>query len=804
MIEAKCVRCAGTGEKTFFTFKEMRDLFFRGPWAALWVCVLVGIGPRPAAAQAGDCVYPVIFIHGWTGSQDSFASVYGDPAFAGLWGALDGGANDHVYHAVLNATTNTDINGPDGILGTSDDDVLVSFVEDQFGQPVNDLQPGCVYAINFENFWNEDPNNPVLDRNGGDSPGFTESDSNEAAILKQGYALGKMIEAVLAANPAKEKVVLVGHSMGGLAAREYLQRRVPETPGGTPRWWVDPSSEDGHRVARLLTMGTPHRGSNLLGNTSEPRKDALPDPASEAVRDLRYSYACGFLLLDDCSAPYLFGGDEGDIPGFPFPFWNDDVNCDGDESDVLPGINVDGATVGAGDPWDGTYDNPNMPLPTNVRYTWYTSDSPGGGADDDVVDLDRQYIYEIIGGEKIPVPNDGVSWRLSDTLKTDLTHLDENDDVDGVARGIDEGDYPAHAWKVALGPTYAALPQWRSEKAPDGAPRDDPDWYLFTLDADAAVTVTLTPTPGLSGRLDLYETTPDPYDEGDGTVFATFDGASGTVSLASTGLLAAGAYYVRVRHEGVGLTDWHTPYLLSVDFGATPDLELTVTPLNPPIEIPPEGGRFDFTLTLTNNTTVSQTVDVWFVIANADAGVSVTRGPYGVTVGAGGSFSRTIGQNVPGGAPAGDYTFTAHAGDFPVADVSDSFAFTKLAAAKGGPLVYDWNTTASGRPLVAHAVLDAGTDDVRALPRAFTLSPNFPNPFNPRTTFTLTVAESQRVTVAVFDVLGRRVALLHDGLVAAGAPLRFTFDAGNLPSGVYLYRADGERFSASRRMTLLK
>lgn len=80
----------------------------------------------------------------------------------------------------------------------------------------------------------------------------------------------------------------------------------------------------------------------------------------------------------------------------------------------------------------------------------------------------------------------------------------------------------------------------------------------------------------------------------------------------------------------------------------------------------------------------------------------------------------------------------------------------------------------------------------------------FPNPFNPQTHFTLTLAEEQRVMIAVFDLLGRRVAQLHEGRLAAGGMHRFTFEAGNLPSGLYLIRVVGETFSEVRSATLLK
>ena len=91
-----------------------------------------------------------------------------------------------------------------------------------------------------------------------------------------------------------------------------------------------------------------------------------------------------------------------------------------------------------------------------------------------------------------------------------------------------------------------------------------------------------------------------------------------------------------------------------------------------------------------------------------------------------------------------------------------------------------------------------------ALPERAHLSPAYPNPFNPETRFTLEVKETQAVRVEVFDALGRRVALLHEGVLEAGAARPFQFEAASLPSGMYLVRAQGEAFTQTRRVTLLK
>lgn len=90
------------------------------------------------------------------------------------------------------------------------------------------------------------------------------------------------------------------------------------------------------------------------------------------------------------------------------------------------------------------------------------------------------------------------------------------------------------------------------------------------------------------------------------------------------------------------------------------------------------------------------------------------------------------------------------------------------------------------------------------VPGTFVLSPAYPNPFNPETTFSLSIAQGQEVQVAVYDVVGRQVAVLHRGFIASESSRTFRFDGANLPSGMYLIRAVGEQFIASQSITLLK
>lgn len=82
------------------------------------------------------------------------------------------------------------------------------------------------------------------------------------------------------------------------------------------------------------------------------------------------------------------------------------------------------------------------------------------------------------------------------------------------------------------------------------------------------------------------------------------------------------------------------------------------------------------------------------------------------------------------------------------------------------------------------------------------LTASYPNPFASTTSFTLAVPETGPARVEVFDILGRRVATLHDGPLTANVEHRFVLAANGLPSGLYVVRATGDRFSQTRRVTL--
>jgi hypothetical protein len=100
------------------------------------------------------------------------------------------------------------------------------------------------------------------------------------------------------------------------------------------------------------------------------------------------------------------------------------------------------------------------------------------------------------------------------------------------------------------------------------------------------------------------------------------------------------------------------------------------------------------------------------------------------------------------------------------------------------------------------------TQTVMATPKAtvpteYSLSQNFPNPFNPSTSISYSLKETGLVTLKVFSIDGREVATLVNQVQEANK-YSVNFNGNNLASGVYMYQLKVNDFSAVRKMVLMK
>jgi hypothetical protein len=216
--------------------------------------------------------------------------------------------------------------------------------------------------------------------------------------------------------------------------------------------------------------------------------------------------------------------------------------------------------------------------------------------------------------------------------------------------------------------------------------------------------------------------------------------------------------------------------------GAPPNVTVTLLPVNPPIIIPPTGGPFDWDITLHNGENSPQIIDIWNIISGP-----ATRPGWGpvldLTLPAGATINRIRTQYVSDRFPAGAYTYTSNIGQYPstVWD-SDSFPFTKTAVGADGWAIGQ-STTATPSEYAVHGAS--------------------PNPFNPTTTLSFALPQAGQVKLSVYNVTGREVATLVNGLRDAGNH-EVTFDATGLASGLYIYQLTAGDFNATGKMMLTK
>jgi hypothetical protein len=88
-------------------------------------------------------------------------------------------------------------------------------------------------------------------------------------------------------------------------------------------------------------------------------------------------------------------------------------------------------------------------------------------------------------------------------------------------------------------------------------------------------------------------------------------------------------------------------------------------------------------------------------------------------------------------------------------------------------------------------------------PSRFELSQNYPNPFNPTTVVSYQLPVASWVKLAVYDVLGREVAVLVNEKKDPGR-YQVRWDAGNCPSGVYFCRMTADEFAGTTKMLFVR
>ena len=423
--------------------------------------------------------YPIIFIHGLNSSSTTWDAT--TSYFDTQYGYTFGGRFDFCLNADgNNGTANLNIYPTAGADIAAFETTMVN---------------GDYYTLNFN-----------VNTDGSIGTGAL---SNQSAIYKQGIAVKKAIERIMQLT-GKNKVILVGHSMGGLASRQYLQN--------TNYWQPDAA----HHVAKLLTLGTPHGGSNAsdigLGWF------AGIDTKSEAIRDLKISYyysgdagrfLSGGLEVNNSSNmnEHLFGAD----------FYNYDVNCSGNIGDNIIGLN-------------------QKPIDNIIDFSSVIGRITGGTTDGVVAEpqsIMDTYYNSLTYPTKFFYYNSG------------LDYIENHTELSGyyyeIMQGLDEPNFKELAYNVNTNKVYNGFTTIQSNST-----SADQDFYKFTISGGtmtANVDITSIATSAMNASV---------LDSSGNLIETIVANTGNTLSFLRT--LIPGDYFLKIVSTTPANTNYQTPY----------------------------------------------------------------------------------------------------------------------------------------------------------------------------------------------------------------------------------------------------
>ncbi len=425
--------------------------------------------------------YPIIFIHGLNSSSETWndATDYYDTQYSFTYG----GRFDFCLNADNNnATTNKNFFPTAG----ADIAAFESFV-----------QNGDYYYVNF----NVNPNGSV----------GTTVLSNQSAVAKQGAAVKVAVQRVMAVT-GKDKVILVGHSMGGLASREYIQNSY--------NWQAD----NQHHVAKFLTLGTPHGGSNASDIPGSFLTGT--ETRSEALRDLKITY-----YYSGEPSRFLFGGIEINNSSnmnehlFGPDYWNIDVNCNGTIGDNIVGLN-------------------QKPIDNIIDFSCVLGRINGSSSDGVVTETSGTLGNYFTGT--------GLTYPIKYFYYTSIgieNHTALPSQYYEIMQGLDEPNVKELSYRISTNKDYIG---YTTVQNPTGA---DNDFFKFTIadNVNAVVSVTSIVTSSINGTI---------LNSAGTAVGASQNNSGNTLSFTRT--LTPGDYFLRLTSTSPTNTNYQTPYQFNI------------------------------------------------------------------------------------------------------------------------------------------------------------------------------------------------------------------------------------------------
>lgn len=432
---------------------------------------------------ASKLPYPIIFIHGLNSSSETWntSTNYLDSQY----GLTFGGRFDFCLSA-------------DGNHNVANTNFFPTAGADIAAFETTTIQNGDYYYVNFD-----------VNING--SIG-TSVYSNQSAVTKQGRAVKKAIERVLALT-GKDKVILVGHSMGGLASREYIQNST--------NWQADGQ----HHVAKFLTLGTPHGGSNASDIPGSFLTGT--ETHSEALRDLKITY-----YYSGEPSRFLFGGIEINNSSnmnehlWGQDYWNIDVNCNGSIGDNIVGLNQK--------PIDNLIDFSSVLGRIN------------GSSSDGVVTETAAKMENYFTGTGLTHP---IKYFYYTSIGIE-NHTALPSQYYYVMQGLDEPNVKELAYSISTNTEYRGFTTVQAT----GTTIDN-DFYKFTVtdNVNAAVSVSSIVTSSMNATI-LNSS---------GTAVGAIENNSGP-TLNLTRVLAPGDYFLKITSTTPASTNYQTPYVFNI------------------------------------------------------------------------------------------------------------------------------------------------------------------------------------------------------------------------------------------------
>lgn len=114
-----------------------------------------------------------------------------------------------------------------------------------------------------------------------------------------------------------------------------------------------------------------------------------------------------------------------------------------------------------------------------------------------------------------------------------------------------------------------------------------------------------------------------------------------------------------------------------------------------------------------------------------------------------------------------------------------------------------WATWVAAASFGVAPVTQPQVSTIEEVAHTFALNANYPNPFNPSTVISFSLPTESNTRLVVYNVIGQEVATLLNGMQTAGEH-SVTFNASNLPSGIYYYKLDAAGISQIQKMVLAR